>query len=224
MNERLNPSLTGTRYHSLTQLRRGLVYAVKAHFSDTQKLDALLDYGCGEKPYASLFTPYFNSYLGADIAENTKAEVLIEPNGDIAIEKETIDVVLSTQVLEHVTDVDAYLSEAHRVLKKDGVLLLSTHGYWMYHPNPTDLWRWTKDGLERTIVKNGFVITETLGLISLAASGLQLFQDGIQWKIPRFLRPILSLIILLCQKIVDNGSLHHRDAAIYLVVAKKIDK
>jgi SAM-dependent methyltransferase len=224
MNERLNPSMTGTRYHALKQLHRGILYAVKTHFSKTHKLETLLDYGCGAKPYESIFPPYFNRYLGADIAENNTADILIKENGNIKIENEAIDVILSTQVLEHVTDVDAYLSEAHRVLKKDGVLLLSTHGYWMFHPNPTDLWRWTKDGLERTVVKNGFVITETLGLMNLAASGLQLFQDGIQWKIPRLLRPVLSLIILLGQKIVDNGSLHHQDASIYLVIARKIDK
>lgn len=222
MNERLKPSLFGTRYFILCQLRRSLEYALQKHFNPTAKLDKILDDGCGAKPYESLFKPYFTHYLGADIAENTSAEVLIEENGHIDIPNMSVDVVLSTQVLEHVTDVDAYLSEAQRVLKTDGILLLSTHGYWMYHPNPTDLWRWTQDGLIKTIEKNGFKTVEALGVMNLAASGLQLFQDGIQWKIPRFLRPILSIMILLGQKIVDGGSLHHKDASVFLIIAKKI--
>ncbi len=223
MNHHLNPSLIGTRYHAFKLLRKAIEYTITKYFSKTNKLDNILDYGCGIKPYESLFSPYFNHYLGADIAENTEAAILIEENGDIAIGDETVDVVISTQVLEHVTDVDKYLKEAYRVTKKGGLLLLSTHGYWIYHPNPTDLWRWTRDGLELTLERNGFESVESLGFINRAASGLQLLQDAFQWKLPRiFFRPIWALLILGLQKLVDRGSLHNQDAGIFLIIAKKV--
>ena len=222
MNERIKPSIFSTRYYHLTILKRGVQYVIDKYLDKAQKLDTILDYGCGDKPYESFFSPYFYHYKGADIAINKNRDITIEINGKVDTADATIDVIVSTQVLEHVTDVDKYLSEAQRILKSAGLMFISTHGYWMYHPDPTDLWRWTRDGLEKTIAKNGFEIVETLGMMNLASSGLQLFQDGIQWKIPRFLRPVLSVFILLFQKIFDNGKLNNKDASVFLVVAKKI--
>ncbi len=59
--------------------------------------------------------------------------------------------MLSTQVLEHVTDPRLYLAECHRVLRPGGPLLLSTHGIMVYHPDPVDYWRWTGAGLQRAV-------------------------------------------------------------------------
>jgi SAM-dependent methyltransferase len=65
-------------------------------------------------------------------------------------------VVLSTQQLEHVSDPASVLAEAHRVLRSSGRLLLSTHGVWVHHPDPLDLWRWTEEGLCTLIERAGF--------------------------------------------------------------------
>ncbi len=107
----------------------------------------MLDLGCGNKPYESLFRKKFATYVGADIAGNKDADLVIGSDGRVNAQDNTFDCVLSTQVLEHVTDPQLYLSEARRLLKPDGSLVLSTHGIWPYHPDPTDLWRWTVEGL-----------------------------------------------------------------------------
>src|SRR3546814_1646938 len=91
---------------------------------------------------------------------------------------EYADIVLSNQVLEHVDSPQGYLEEARRLMKPDGVLLLSTHGYWFYHPTPNDYWRWTSAGLRKTMEASGFEIVEFTGIMGLISSGLQLFQDG----------------------------------------------
>jgi hypothetical protein len=36
-----------------------------------------------------------------------------------------------------------------------GRVLASTHGVYIYHPTPLDLWRWTHAGLERLFAVNG---------------------------------------------------------------------
>ena len=69
------------------------------------------------------------------------------------------DLVVSTQVLEHVPSPRRHLDEAFRVLHADGRLILSTHGYWVYHPDPEDLWRWTGPGLRRALGEAGFTVT-----------------------------------------------------------------
>ena len=55
--------------------------------------------------------------------------------------------MLSTQVLEHVEDPAKAVREFHRVTSPGGRVLASTHGVQVYHPAPTDYWRWTHAGL-----------------------------------------------------------------------------
>ncbi|MBE3571232.1 MAG: class I SAM-dependent methyltransferase [Bacillales bacterium] len=114
--------------------------------------DSLLDFGCGNKPYKPLFQNKCHTYVGVDIEGNPDADLIIE-NGRLPVENDSFDCVLSTQVLEYVEDPVLYLNEACRVLKSDGTLILSTHGLWQYHPDPTDYWRWTIDGLKKLLRK-----------------------------------------------------------------------
>ena len=69
------------------------------------------------------------------------------------------DVVLCTQVLEHVVEPASVFAEIRRVLVPGGVALVSTHGVYVYHPSPPeeghDYWRWTHRGLERQFAATG---------------------------------------------------------------------
>lgn len=128
---------------------------------------AVLDVGCGTMPYRSMFTARGARYLGADI-EGTP-DILIGADGTLPLADESVDFVVSFQVLEHVRNVPAYLSTARRVLRKDGRMFLSTHGVWPYHPHPTDYWRWTRDGLHATLEDAGFRVLKTSALCGPAA-------------------------------------------------------
>jgi hypothetical protein len=110
-------------------------------------------------------------------------------------------------------------------LNKDGLLIISTHGYWLYHPHPTDYWRWTSAGLKKIISRNGFEIIYFKGLMSRAATGLNLFQDGIIFKLPKFLRPLFAFIMQILVSLFDKISRQETndiDAAVYMIVARKI--
>lgn len=134
---------------------RELAGAIRATL-DTMSLRGarVLDFGCGERPYEAWFTDAGAHYGGADI--DGVHEVRIKPDGALATEDASADVVASFQVLEHVLDVGAYLREAHRVLVPGGSLLLSTHGTWLYHPHPQDYRRWTVEGLKADVEAAGF--------------------------------------------------------------------
>lgn len=127
----------------------------------------VLDVGCGTMPYRSIFTTRGARYIGADI--DGTPDVLIRPEGTLPLEDESVDFVVSFQVLEHVRDVPAYLANARRVLRRDGRMFLSTHGVWPYHPHPTDYWRWTRDGLRIALEDAGFRIERITPLCGPAA-------------------------------------------------------
>jgi len=114
----------------------------------------VLDFGCGSRPYEGWFAAAGAHYHGADV--DAAHEIRIGSDGTLDCGEGEYDMVASFQVLEHVWDVATYLREARRVLRRDGNLLLSTHGTWLYHPHPTDYRRWTADGLRREVEAHGF--------------------------------------------------------------------
>ena len=154
----------------------------------------ILDYGCAEKPYRPLFLARAD-YVGADLPGNPAADLVINPDGTVPLGDQSFDLVLSTQVLEHVSDPDLYLRECLRLLRPGGRLLLTTHGIFAYHPDPVDLWRWTCEGLQEAVRRTGFEIDRFEGVVGLAATGLQLLQDAISYRIPHHWVPRLALVM-----------------------------
>jgi SAM-dependent methyltransferase len=185
----------------------------------------VLDYGCADAPYREIFPPGIE-YVGADLPGNPHpvATAEIRPDGTVAVGDESCDAVLSTQVLEHVENPTVYLSECARVLKPGGRMLLSTHGVMIYHPDPVDLWRWTGEGLRKAIEEAGFEVERLEGVMSLGASGLQLLQEAVLWRLPALLRAPYTLLmqglIALADRIATDES-RRMNALVFAVVARK---
>ena len=97
----------------------------------------VLDFGCADRSYRRFFAASVD-YVGALLPGNALASVEIGPDGTVPVEDASIDAVLSTRVLEQVTDPAVYLRECFRVLRPGGRLLLSTHGFMVYQPDPVD--------------------------------------------------------------------------------------
>jgi len=136
-------------------------------------------------------------------------------------------VVLSSQVMEHVEDPRTHLAECRRILKPDGLLFLSTHGYWKYHPHPGDYWRWTSSGLCKLLEESGFVVIELKGSMGLAPTGIQLLQDGLLPRVPGRLRKPFIFLVQSSMALADRAhSTEQRaqDACAYVVVATKGQK
>ncbi|MEO5910251.1 MAG: class I SAM-dependent methyltransferase [Pelobium sp.] len=223
-NYRLNPKIFHTRYIVLSELRDETISKLK-EITATDKTKILVDFGCGDMPYREVIAPMVGEYIGVDLAMNPKATHHIDFDSKTTLPDNFADIILSNQVLEHVDTPSGYLQEAFRLLKPGGHLLLSTHGYWFYHPTPNDYWRWTSAGLRKIMEAEGFKINSFHGILGLTASGLQLFQDGIVLKLHKFFIPFFAFIMQLLIRIlnkVNSQAQRNRDGAVYVVVAKKV--
>jgi SAM-dependent methyltransferase len=138
-------------------------YAVRTHLAEWLEAEArraatdygsyrVLDIGCGKKPYYPYFAANATAYVGVDI-DNPAAD-LVGSIEALPVEDDSFEVVLCTQVLEHVVDPDQAVRELWRVTAPGGRVLASTHGVQVYHPAPEDYWRWTHTGLELLFDRN----------------------------------------------------------------------
>lgn len=183
----------------------------------------VLDYGCGDRHYRKLVGDAVE-YVGADLPGNAAADATINPDGTLSFAPGSFDAVLSTQVLEHVTDPKLYLAECRRLLKPDGKLLLSTHGTMLYHRDPVDYWRWTHDGLRKLVGESGFEVVHFRGVLGLAAVGLQFFQAATYPKLPKVLRaPYAAVMQQLVAWFDRRYSEQTRipNALVYVLVARR---
>jgi SAM-dependent methyltransferase len=106
------------------------------------------------KPYQPFFASIARAYVGVDVVENPHAD-LVGSVEALPVDDASFDLVLCTQVLEHVDDPLRAVSELRRVTAPGGRVLASTHGVQWYHPSPTDHWRWTHTGLRLLFERGG---------------------------------------------------------------------
>lgn len=188
----------------------------------------LVDLGCGDMPYGATARELGIDYRGADIGDG--GDLTIDAQGRVPMPSGGAGAVLSVQVLEHVRDLDAYCGEAARLLGKDGVLLLSTHGSWLYHPHPEDHRRWTRTGLVADLEQRGFCVEEIRAIAGPLATTTLIRLTGFAFvlrKIPMIgssLARLLAVVMNLravAEDAITPPQMRHDNACVYFVRARK---
>ena len=156
------PSILGMVINPVYILRNGLCSSIKS--IAPQLYGNILDFGCGSKPYESLFINA-NSYVGVDIKisghnhDDSKVDYFYD-GIMLPFKDAQFDGVVSFEVFEHIFNLTEILAELNRVLKPSGNLLISLPFSWNEHEVPYDFARYTSFGIKHILNTGGFDVVE----------------------------------------------------------------
>jgi SAM-dependent methyltransferase len=148
--------------HPFFLIRKGI--KIKIEVLAKELTGKILDFGCGAKPYSQYFT-HADEYIGLDIEklghEHANEQIDVYYDGKtIPFDENHFDAVFSSEVFEHVFNLEEVLPEIHRVLKPGGKLLFTCPFAWPEHEVPYDFARYSSFGIKAIIERNGFKIIE----------------------------------------------------------------
>ncbi len=191
-----------------------------------------LDVGCGTKPYAHLCQSI--EYVGLEIDTpqnriNKNADYFYDGT-QFPFEDASFDSVVANEVFEHVFNPDQFLSEVIRVLKPNGMVLLTMPFVWDEHEQPYDFARYSSFGIKSLLEKHGFEIIEQRKSIDDIRVIFQLLNAYIYKKTVTknaWLNALITLILMMPFNILGEllALVTPRNPDLYLdniVLAKKI--
>lgn len=130
-----------------------------------------IDVGCGGQPFRGLIESSGFAYHAIDTQAQPgitlDAVCAIDqplPDELLSITRGGFDLVLCTEVLEHVLDWPAAWANLHRLLAPGGRLIITCPFIYPLHEEPYDFWRATPHALRRFAERFGFFIVEQRSL------------------------------------------------------------
>lgn len=120
----------------------------------------VLDLGAGMAKYKEIIKNNASDYVTCDAKKNENINVVCDINY-LAFQPESFDVVVSTQVLEHVDDPFAVAREIEKVLKIGGNAVITAPFMFPFHADPKDNFRFSREGLEEVFRSSGFKIIDS---------------------------------------------------------------
>lgn len=94
------------------------------------------------RPLIESYNP--QDYIGVDIIKGPGVDAIcLAENLVSEFGEQSFDVVISTELLEHVRDWKLVIHNIKHICKTDGIILLTTRSYgFSYHGYPNDFWRY----------------------------------------------------------------------------------
>lgn len=230
------PTFFGLLFNPFFIIRRGLYKGV-SQFSGHMH-GKLLDFGCGSKPYKTLFT--VSEYVGTDVEvsghDHRNEEIDVYYDGKtLPFADESFDSIFSSEVFEHVFNLSQILDELYRVLKPGGNVLITVPFVWDEHEIPYDFARYTSFGLKHILQEKGFVILQekkTTGYVSTICQMWAAYvyqhifprQKGIRIALtPLFITPITVCGLFLSAILPKNANFFHNNVMVAQKPATRSD-
>jgi SAM-dependent methyltransferase len=137
-------------YYVPTITRFSLEQKLGKIFKEIKNAGVVLDVGSSFGPYKSRLR--HSKWVTLDIQKGPGVQIIADIH-NMPFENMSFDTVLATEILEHCINPQKAIEEMYRLLKKNGILVLSTRFIYFYHPRPKDYYRFTKDSLKYLLRK-----------------------------------------------------------------------
>lgn len=171
-----NPSIDKSYYITRHLLLDNLKDWTKWLFSDL----CILDFGAGSSPYAHLFkTPTYVrvDFEGKGHSHDKEEKAIYYDGKHIPFKDENFDLILSTEVFEHIFNLDEVLDELYRVSKKDGLMIITCPMIIAEHEMPNHFANYTSSGIKHLLKKHGFEIIAYKKIGTSIQAQMQMFMS-----------------------------------------------
>lgn len=164
----------------------------------------VLDIGCGEQPWKYVVEAEGGSYTGVDVVQNSKKSVdLLADITKLPVRANTFDIVICSEVLEHIADTADAFMEITRITKPGGYIILTTPFGYPLHEEPFDFVRLTPYNISLQAKRN------SLEVIKLKTTGNEIeviatILDYILIKMYPLPQPLFYKIIKILSRVIVN--------------------
>jgi 2-polyprenyl-3-methyl-5-hydroxy-6-metoxy-1,4-benzoquinol methylase len=110
------------------------------HIEAGNQLGNVLDFGCGNGIYSKILKRHAQNIYGVDISEYavTKCKeegiydsvIKLENNSSLPFHEKFFELIFSTEVIEHIENLELVFSRFNQILKEKGILVITTTMYF----------------------------------------------------------------------------------------------
>lgn len=148
-------------------MRKSIKQFVKICAETLPISDPIYEFGSlqvpGQEGFADL-RPLFpdKEYIGADMREGTGVDIILNLHR-VSLHAESAGTVLILDTLEHVEFPRKAIEEIYRILKPNGILIMSSVMNFPIHDHPYDYWRFTPEGFKSLLKPFAFLFVDSIG-------------------------------------------------------------
>lgn len=153
----------------------------------------LIDLGAGRRQFRKLFD-FIPKTIAIDFYPYPGMDLVIDLTRPFPVTDNLADVIILSNVLEHISEPYDLLKECYRILKPQGRLLLTVPFFIKIHQAPYDFYRYTSYGLKYLLKRAGFQRTYIIPL----GNPLDVYRDVRDFPI-KHLRKKCSLFWFKCE-------------------------
>lgn len=145
-------------------------------------------------------------WIFVDVEKKHDPDIVLDVANMHQIKTRSIDVVNAIELFEHVENIEEGLKECYRVLKKNGMMLLSAPFLFPIHADPYDFQRWTSEKWKRTLKKLNFKVEKLISMGSFFTVMMDMKKTLIS-QLPYGIRHLCRLVYPLMDLIVKMDNL-----------------
>lgn len=171
-----------------------------------QHYDTIVDVGGGQSKYIKILK--CNQYITTDIEDRIGdgSVVIADANIKLPFNNEFADLIICTEVLEHLHSPGVALSEMFRVLKPGGKIVITVPFVWPEHEVPVDFYRYTQWGLLNLMQTAGFERIKIKNTNCYSTTILCLLVSKFRHPLWAPIVLIINVLIVLIHKFSKTGN------------------